>query len=109
MELFAARAMALQGRALGVGVGWWDTEEWFVDVRDAPIGHEASVIRVEPIVRDLSSLEIAPYQLQCMVETDQLGRLRAPREACPAGPAASFPPFTCRAATRPRSERSSSG
>jgi Cof subfamily protein (haloacid dehalogenase superfamily) len=90
MELALARAVALRGRELGVSVGWWDTEDWFVDARDGPIAYEAGVIQAEPRLADLGRLELAPFKLQCMVAMDRIDRLEALRDACPPGLAASF-------------------
>lgn len=90
MELSLARAVALRGRALGVSVGWWDTDDWFVDARDGPIAYEAGVIQAEPHLADLARLELAPFKLQCMVPMDRIDRLVALRAACPPALAASF-------------------
>ena len=90
MELRAARAVAKRGRELGVSIGWWDLEEWFVERLDEPILYEVNVIGVRPTVCDLGGLASAPYKLQCMVPVDGVERLRALREGLPPGIAAQF-------------------
>jgi Cof subfamily protein (haloacid dehalogenase superfamily) len=90
MELDDARAAAQLGRELGVSIGWWDTEEWFVEAMDGPVTNEAEVIGVEPAVVDLSRLALAPFKLQCMAAMDQVDRLQALRMACPTSLAAAF-------------------
>jgi Cof subfamily protein (haloacid dehalogenase superfamily) len=85
MDLAAARVVAQRGRELGVSVGWWDFEEWFVPELDGPATYEAGVIGVPPIVRDLSRLEAPPFKLQCMTSMEHIDRLRALRDDCPEG------------------------
>jgi len=83
MDLLDAREVAVRGRELGVSVAWWDTEEWYVDAEYPPVVHEAGVIGLRPLVRDLSRLEIAPFKLQCMVGMEDIDRLQALRGSCP--------------------------
>jgi Cof subfamily protein (haloacid dehalogenase superfamily) len=90
MGLGDAREVVLLGRKLGVSLGWWDTEAWYVDTKDEPVSYEARVIEVEPRVADLAHLQIAPFKLQCMVPREGVDRLKSLQKGCPAGLSASF-------------------
>lgn len=90
MDLADARAVALLCREMEVSLGWWDTERWYVEARDRPVTYEARVIDLEPVVADLTTLQIAPFKLQCMVPMEAVERLESLRKRCPPGLSASF-------------------
>jgi Cof subfamily protein (haloacid dehalogenase superfamily) len=85
MDLSAAREVALHARELGVSLGWWEGEDWFVEAIDEVVAREATVIGVEPSTCDLTRRETPPFKLQCMTTLDRIERLDALRAILPFG------------------------
>jgi Cof subfamily protein (haloacid dehalogenase superfamily) len=90
MELEAARRVVRSARELGVSLGWWEGEDWYVDAVDGVIAREARIIGVSPGTCDLMELGTAPFKLQCMTGPESIDRLVSLQSELPEGLAGHF-------------------
>jgi hydroxymethylpyrimidine pyrophosphatase-like HAD family hydrolase len=90
MELSACREVVRRGRELGVRIGWWVGEDWYVEAEDETTEIEVAATGVKPVLADLDRIESPAYKLQCMIPPDRIARLVELRDGLPAGLAGAF-------------------
>jgi len=85
MSLSSARLVLRNALELGVSIGWFTGEHWYIPRWDQAIHHESIITGVTPIVdHDLMHFQDAPHKLQAIVgETALLPRLNALASALP--------------------------
>ncbi len=79
MSLSSARLVLSNALALGISIGWFTGELWYIPGWDLALHHESMITGVTPIVdSDLMHFNEAPHKLQAIVgETALLQRLNA--------------------------------
>ena len=79
MSLSSARLVLSNALALGISIGWFTGELWYIPGWDLALHHESMITGVSPIVdTDLMIFNEAPHKLQAIVgETALLQRLNA--------------------------------
>src|SRR6266571_6620533 len=79
MNLSSARLVLSNALALGISIGWFTGELWYIPRWDLALHHESMITGVTPIVdSDLMHFNEAPHKLQAIVgETALLQRLNA--------------------------------
>ena len=85
MSLSAARQVLSNALELGVSIGWFTGEHWYIPRWDQAIHHESMITGVTPIVdQDIMHFQDAPHKLQAIVgESALLPRLTALASAIP--------------------------
>ena len=79
MSLSSARLVLSKALELGISIGWFTGELWYIPGWDLALHHESMITGVSPIVdTDLMIFNEAPHKLQAIVgETALLPRLNA--------------------------------
>ncbi len=79
MSLSSARLVLSNAQELGISIGWFTGELWYIPGWDLALHHESMITGVTPIVdTDLMIFNEAPHKLQAIVgETALLPRLNA--------------------------------
>ncbi len=79
MSLSSARLVLSNAQELGISIGWFTGELWYIPGWDLALHHESMITGVSPIVdTDLMIFNEAPHKLQAIVgETALLPRLNA--------------------------------
>ena len=92
MSLSSARLVLSNALELGVSIGWFTGEHWYIPRWDQAVQHESMITGVTPIVDpDLMHFQDAPHKLQAIVgETALLPRLTALASAIPSDCVAQF-------------------
>jgi Cof subfamily protein (haloacid dehalogenase superfamily) len=85
MNLSSARQVLSNALELGVSIGWFTGEHWYIPRWDQAIQHESMITGVSPIVEhDLMNFQNAPHKLQAIVgESTLLPRLISLASAIP--------------------------
>jgi hypothetical protein len=81
ISLASARAVVSRALALGLSLGWFVGETWYIQSWDATLRQEAEILGIPPITSvPLDSVAEAPHKLQCMIgdskQALELHRLR---------------------------------
>jgi len=92
MSLSSARLVLSNALELGISIGWFTGEHWYIQRLDEAIHHESMITGVTPIVHpDLMHFKGAPHKLQAIVgETALLPRLTALANSIPSDCVAQF-------------------
>lgn len=92
MSLSSARQVLSNALELGVSIGWFTGEHWYIPTWDQAIQHESVITGVTPIINpDLLHFKDEPHKLQAIVgETSLLPRLTALASAIPGDCVAQF-------------------
>jgi Cof subfamily protein (haloacid dehalogenase superfamily) len=92
MSLSSARLVLSKALELGISIGWFIGEHWYIPGWDQAIHHESMITGVTPIVNpDLMNLKEAPHKLQAIIgETALLPRLNALVSVLPSDCAGQF-------------------
>ena len=92
MSLLSARQVLNNALELGVSIGWFTGEDWYITSWDQAVQHESMITGVIPIVDpDLKHFQDAPHKLQAIVgETALLPRLSALASVIPSDCVAQF-------------------
>ena len=68
MSLSSARVVLSYALELGISIGWFTGEDWYIPRWDQAIHHESMITGVTPIVDpDLIHFKAAPHKLQAIV------------------------------------------
>ena len=92
MSLSSARLVLSNALALGISIGWFTGELWYIPGWDLALHHESMITGVTPIVdTDLMHFNEAPHKLQAIVgETALVPRLNALASVLPSDCAGQF-------------------
>jgi len=92
MSLSSARLVLSKALELGISIGWFIGEHWYIPRWDLAIDHESMITGVTPIISlNLMHLKDAPHKLQAIVgETALLPRLNALASVLPSDCASQF-------------------
>ncbi len=92
MSLSSARLVLSNALKLGISIGWFIGENWYIPRWDEAIHHESMITGVTPIIDpDLMQFKDAPHKLQAIVgETALLPQLSALASAIPSDCVAQF-------------------
>ncbi|HXX77062.1 MAG TPA: HAD family hydrolase [Ktedonobacteraceae bacterium] len=92
MSLMSARQVLNKALELGISIGWFTGEQWYIPRWDQAIHHESMITGVIPIVEpDLMHFQDAPHKVQAIVgETVLIPRLKALASELPGDCAGQF-------------------
>ncbi len=92
MSLSSARLVLSNAEELGISIGWFTGENWYIPRWDLALHHESMITGVTPIVdSDLMHFNEAPHKLQAIVgETALVPRLNALASVLPSDCAGQF-------------------
>jgi Cof subfamily protein (haloacid dehalogenase superfamily) len=92
LSLSSARLVLSKAMELGISIGWFIGEHWYIPRFDQAIHHESMITGVTPIVDpDLMHFEDAPHKLQAIVaRTELLPRLNTLASMLPSDCAGQF-------------------
>jgi len=92
MNLSSARLVLSNAEELGISIGWFTGENWYIPRWDLALHHESMITGVTPIVdSDLMHFNEAPHKLQAIVgETALVPRLNALASVLPSDCAGQF-------------------
>jgi Cof subfamily protein (haloacid dehalogenase superfamily) len=92
MSLSSARLVLSNALELGISIGWFTGEDWYIPRWDEAIHHESMITGVTPIIdHNLMHFKDAPHKLQAIVgEASLLPRLTALASAIPGDCVAQF-------------------